>query len=97
MTSKTRIFLVSILLAFSVLIAWCYLGVYQDREFDDYYLFVKHELSSHFYFHSPVGESDLQLFELNHSDRESELLYREFVDEGRGWKRSLLLPNLAKV
>jgi len=90
--SKTCIWFVSILVAATFLIGWFRLGVYQEREFDDYYLFVKHRFSSHFYFHSPVGESDLRLSSLTESDCESELLYKEFVEDRGGWERAVYLP-----
>ena len=93
MASKVWIVLVSILLAFTLGACWYSLGVYQDREFDDYYLFIKHKPSGTFYFHSPVGESDRLLSDLNHSDYESEILYREFIEDGGGWERAIYLPG----
>lgn len=82
-----------IFLALACLVVGClYLGVYKEREFDEYRLFVKHRPCSCLYFHSPVGESDLSLSDLKGSDYQREMLFREFVENGGGWKRSILLP-----
>jgi hypothetical protein len=91
MTLLTKIVL-AVLLSGTLLFGCLRLGVYQDREFNDYYFFVKHKASIHFYFHAPVGESDRRLIDLSESDRQAEVLYREFVEDGGGWQRATYLP-----
>jgi len=91
MSLLTKIVL-AVLLSGSFLFGCLRLGIYQDREFSDYYIFVKHKASIHFYFHAPVGESDRRLADLNESDRQAEVLYREFVEVGGGWQRAIYLP-----
>ena len=91
MTLLTKIVL-AVLLSGTLLFGCLRLGLYQDREFNDYYIFVKHKASIHIYFHSPVGESDRRLDDLTESDREAEVLYREFVEEGGGWQRAIYFP-----
>jgi hypothetical protein len=74
-----------------LLLGWLFLGVFRDPEFDDLYLFVKHRPSPHFYFYLPYGDSDVQFDSLTARERRAWLLFREFVESERGWRRSLLL------
>jgi hypothetical protein len=75
-------------------LGWLMLGVFRDREHGELHLFVKHRPSRHFYFSSPVGESDRAFDALSERQRREEALYREYVEEGGGWKRDLPLPWL---
>ena len=55
---KKTVFIVVVLL----MLLFSMLGVYQDREFNQHYLFLKHRPALTFYFYSPLGEVD-QSFE----------------------------------
>ena len=74
-----------------VLAGYLYLGVYTHREFSTHHLFIKHKPSSQFLFRAPIGESDKTMDSLSESERRDETLFKEFVEEGNGWKRSLYL------
>ncbi len=71
-----------------VLFAMC--GIYEDRENGDRYLFLKHRPSTHFYFSSPVGESDKVPTDV--ADIEREALFLEYVEKKGGWARSFFVP-----
>ena len=70
------------------LTCWLMLGVYEDREFPDVRIFVKHRPTLKFFFRAPVGESDLQLEDLSSADRAEEEAFHEFIEEEGGYKRS---------
>ncbi|MBK1880727.1 hypothetical protein [Pelagicoccus mobilis] len=86
--------LLAITAATLVLGAWAFLGVYQDREFSDYYLFTKHKPSLKFYFYAPVGESEKKVEDLPELERKEELAFVEYIHEGRGYERKIYLFSL---
>ena len=63
---------------------WLSCGVYADREFGEWHLFIKPRWSPLFYFHAPAGESDLDTRALGETDRRAERNYREFVEGQSG-------------
>lgn len=73
------------------LAAWLFLGVYRDREFGDSHLFLKHRPTFKVRFYAPIGESDTRVNDLAPASRYEEIMYREFVEDGGGYKRSIPL------
>ena len=71
---------------------WLFLGIYRDREFRDKHLFIKHRPTFKFNFFAPLGESDHTLNDLNPEQRNEEIMYQEYVEQGGGYKRSIALP-----
>lgn len=76
--------------AAAAVVSW--LGIFDDREFGEPYLFLKHRPSATFCFRSPVGESDTPASALPPRERWDEARYREFVEEHGGFRRGILLP-----
>ena len=74
-----------------VLIAWLFLGVYKDREFGNHRLFIKHSPTLKFSFYSPLGDSNYTLNDLDPERSQEEVLYRKYVEEGGGYRRSVSL------
>lgn len=74
-----------------VLIAWLFLGVYKDREFGNRRLFIKHRPSLKLSFYAPLGESDYTLNDLDPERSQEEVMYRTYVEEGGGYRRSIPL------
>lgn len=70
---------------------WLFLGVYREREFGDRHLFIKHKPTFKISFYAPLGESDRTLNELNPEQSHEEVMYREYVEEHGGYKRSISL------
>jgi len=80
---------------FILLLPW--LGVYLDREFPSFYLFLKHRPSFDLFFYSPLGEADQSETPgvegyLTPDKAKKEGLFVEYVEEHRGYKRALHLP-----
>lgn len=75
-------------------LGWLFLGIFRDREFGEKHLFIKHRPSFKFNFRAPLGESDYTLSDLDPERRFEEVMYREFVEEGGGYGRSIALPEL---
>lgn len=75
-----------------VLLSWLYLGVYNDREWGELNLFLKHRPTFKVYFHAPLGESDRKINELPERLQMEERAYVEFVEKGGGYKRMIMLP-----
>jgi hypothetical protein len=71
------------------LAAWLMLGIYRDREFGGHRLFVKHTPTFKVRFYAPLGESDRTLNELNPKESHEEVMYREYVEEQGGYRRSV--------
>ncbi|NOT61205.1 MAG: hypothetical protein HOP19_13380 [Acidobacteria bacterium] len=67
------------------------LGIYQDREFGESYLFLKHRPTLKFYFRAPLGESERTLKELAPEQRAEEMLFQAYVEQGGGNQRCLRL------
>ncbi|MEZ4296282.1 MAG: hypothetical protein R3B70_15025 [Polyangiaceae bacterium] len=81
------------LLAAQVLAAgWLFLGVYEDREFDQHYLFVKGRPSAKWAFRAPVGEGDDDGVTLTENEWAEEMAFREHVEKLGGYERAVLLP-----
>ena len=78
-------------LPFLLLIGWLFLGVYRDREFGNYRLFVKSSPTVKFSFYAPLGESDYTLNDLDPEKSQEEVMYRKYVEEGGGYRRSIPL------
>jgi hypothetical protein len=73
------------------LVGWLFLGVYRDREFGNRRLFIKHSPTLKFSFYAPLGESDLTLNDLDPERSLEEVMYRKYVEEGGGYRRSIPL------
>ena len=73
----------------ALVVCWLSLGVFSDREFGEPYLFLKHRLSTKFYFYAPRGEADVALSSLAPAERRAELAYEEFVERNGGYDRAL--------
>jgi hypothetical protein len=73
------------------LLGWLFLGVFKDREFGKNHLFVKHHPTLKFSFYAPLGKSDRTLNELNPEQSHEEAMYREYVEDKGGSRRSIAL------
>jgi len=86
------------LLGFGLLLfLWLFVGVYEEREWRDVHIFLKHRPSPKVVFYSPQGEADRSYIPgkegyLTPEQEREEQLYVEFVEEHNGYKRSLKLP-----
>lgn len=74
-----------------ILVAWLYLGVYKDREFGNRRLFLKSSPTLKFSFYAPLGESDYTLNDLDPEKSQEEVMYRKYVEDGGGSRRSIPL------
>jgi hypothetical protein len=83
--AKTAAFCSALLVMLVVCYFWLAWGVFADREFGTFYLFPKYRLSRHFFFYSPLGESDAQSSSLSPQDRRKESEFHEFVDVNGGY------------
>ncbi len=86
-----KLILVGISIAGVLVILWLFVGVYEHREFRTYHLFLKNRPTLRLFFWSRVGESDQAIEKLPAHDQRAEKAYREFVEEGNGYKRSIWL------
>ena len=82
---------VAVLLPGAALLGWLFLGVYKDRKFGNHRLFVKHSPTLKFSFDAPLGESDFTLNDLGPQRSYEEVMYRKYVEEGGGYRRSIPL------
>ncbi len=73
------------------LMGWLFLGVYTEREFGDHHLFLKHRPTFKLSFYAPLGESDYTLNDLDPDRAHEEVMYRQYVEEGGGYRRSVPL------
>jgi len=55
------------------------IGMYEDDEFAENYLFVKYRLTWKWKFYSPRGMSDMTLDEMSKEKRQEQILFDEFV------------------
>lgn len=76
-----------------LLVASAFLGIYRDREFQSFAVFVKHRPSPRIYFSAPRGESDLPVSKLPLKDQREEEAFHVFVEVNRGYYRSLRVWN----
>jgi hypothetical protein len=72
-----------------ILFGWLFLGVFKDREFGEHHLFIKHKPTFKVSFYAPIGESDRTLNELNPEESHEEVMFREYVEERGGYRRSI--------
>lgn len=74
-----------------LLAGWLFLGVYKDREFGGHHLFIKNRPTFKFSFYAPLGESDYTLNDLDPERAHEEIMYRQYVEDGGGYRRSISL------
>lgn len=74
-----------------LLAGWLFLGVYKDREFGGHYLFIKNRPTFKLSFYAPLGESDYTLNDLDPDRAHEEVMYRQYVEDGGGYRRSIPL------
>jgi hypothetical protein len=91
MIARTRNKVIAVLLPAFFLIGWLFLGVYKDREFSQRRLFIKNSPTLKFSFYAPLGESDLTLNDLDPTRSQEEVMYRKYIEEGGGYRRSIPL------
>jgi hypothetical protein len=77
--------------------SWLFIGVYEDREWPDTYIFLKHRPYVKMFFYSPLGEADPSSVPghegyLTPDQEREEKLYVEFVEVHHGYRRSLPVP-----
>jgi hypothetical protein len=82
---------VAVLLPGAVLLCWLFMGVYKDRKFGNHRLFVKNSPTLKFSFYAPLGESEFTLNDLDPQRSQEEVMYRKYVEEGGGYRRSIPL------
>lgn len=75
---KRKIKITSLTIGILVVLKF-WVGIYEDGEWDDKYLFIKHRPIWKTYFYSPRGMSDLRLSEMNGDKQKEQLLYDEFI------------------
>jgi len=54
-------------------------GIYEDDEFAENHLFIKHRLTWKWKFYSPRALSDMTLDEMSEEKRQEQILFDEFV------------------
>lgn len=91
MTRKKLWKFIVFLLPVAILVGWLFLGVYKDREFGNRRLFIKNSATLKFSFYSPLGKSDYTLNDLDPEGSHEEVMYRKYVEEGGGSRRSIPL------
>ena len=69
---------------------WLSCGVFRHREFGDLCVFFKHRLSTRFYFHAPLGESNTLISSLTPAQQLAEMAYEEFVERNGGYRRVII-------
>jgi len=80
--------------------SWLFVGVYEEREWREVYIFLKHRPSVKLFFYSPLGEADRSSVPgregyLTPDQEREEDLYVEYVEVHNGYKRSFVLPWLS--
>lgn len=78
MKRKQRILL--LLLVFVILTKFS-VGVYEDDEFPENHLFIKHRPIWKTFFYSPRGMSDKKLTQMTKEDQKEQILFDEFILE----------------
>ena len=71
-----------------LILAFLFLGVYGDREFDEKHLFIKYRPCLKFYFYSPQGEMSPGEANLTEDELEQEKLFVEFVEDHWATKKN---------
>jgi len=78
---------------------WLFLGVYEEPEWLEKRIFLKHRASFHWYFPAPGGErypfmESIADLPKGFND-EDVMLYIEFINEGRAYQRSVFfIPSI---
>ena len=85
------------LAALLLLGSWLFVGVYEEREWGELHIFLKHRPCMKVFFYSPLGEADRSRVPgregyLTPDQEREEMLYVEFVEAHNGYKRSLPPP-----
>lgn len=80
-----------------VMTMWFFVGVYEEREWRDAYVFLKHRPSPEVFFYAPLGEADRSSIPgregyLTPGQEKEEQAYVEFVEKHNGYKRSIKFP-----
>ncbi|HEX8284961.1 MAG TPA: hypothetical protein VF588_16485 [Pyrinomonadaceae bacterium] len=80
-----------------LLFLWLFVGVYEEREWRDIHVFLKHRPSPKVFFYTPQGEADRSYIPgkegyLSPEQEREEQLYVEFVEKHNGYQRSIKLP-----
>jgi hypothetical protein len=76
----------------ALLVVVSFVGVYQDREFRTWHVFLKHRPTLKMHFFAPLGETDRTLSQLPENLRAEEAAFMEYVERGGGQARSICLP-----
>lgn len=77
-----------------LLFLWFFVGVYEEREWRDIHIFLKHRPSPKVFFYTPQGEADRSYIPgkegyLTPDQVMEEQTYVEFVEQHHGYKRSI--------
>jgi len=75
---KKKLLTISIILIL-LIIGKFWIGIYEDDEFVENHLFIKHRPIWKWKFYSPRGMSDLTLKDMSPDKRKEQLLFDEFV------------------
>lgn len=78
MSRKQRILL--LLIGFVIMTKFS-VGIYEDDEFPETHLFIKHRPIWKTFFYSPRGMSDKKLTQMTKEDQKEQLLFDEFILE----------------
>ena len=87
-----------------MIFSWLFLGIYEEPEWSEKRIFLKHKASINWYFPNPQSEfytyvESLDDLPINFTDKET-MLYIEFINEGKAYDRSIFFvpsiwfPNL---
>lgn len=87
--TKRKLLLATLAAAAALALPW--VGVYEDAEFSSKHLFLKHRPTAKLYFFSPVGMTDRTESYYRPDEWQEELAFRAYVNDGNGWRRSVLL------
>jgi hypothetical protein len=91
-SNRSRAVFFLLTLSHVALLAWLFGGIYREREFGDYHLFLKARPTARFYFTAPAGEADDEDIHLTPEEWSAEHAYQEQVEAQGGYRRSLPLP-----
>lgn len=74
---KKNIFLLLLVL----IIVKLFIGIFEDDEFNERYLFIKHKPTFKTYFYSPRGMSDKDSNQMNENEKKEQNMYDEYVSK----------------
>jgi len=77
-------------------VLWLFVGVYEEREWRDIRIFLKHRPTLKLFFYAPQGEADRSSIPgkegyLSPDQEREEQAYVEFIEQHNGYKRSIKL------